>query len=527
MTARQVPAGPSSGSAVLRVIVAAGTVSAGLALVSLRWPLVQDLPILYYTSFLANEHGLVPYRDIFDMNMPGAHAAYSAITALVGYSAPAARVVDLVCLTALLLVTWRLMRWTGRRAAWAAVALFALLYLAAGAAMSLQREFLLLLPVAAAAMLLHEERLPVALRAVLSGALLGVATTIKPHAIVAGPVLLGVLLRDAEEGRRPVRSRLALASIWVVGLTAPIGLVCAWLWSAGALGAFVDIVTQYWPLYTSLTGAPPYRVVSGVERVRELAGGYATLVTTKRLAWTLAAVLGSTMVVRGLARGHRVSGRLWLVPGLTLAFSFYPVVAGKFWHYHWLPFGYFAALTCALAVADRARGWSGPGAWVLVLFCLGMPWPRADVDPHNALRLVHAREIADQLIAGLRPGETVQALDWTGVALHAMLLARAPAATPFLEDVHFHHHVSHPYIRGLRERFLSDLTRAAPRFVIEVEQAGWDTQPETAREFPALQAWLAGSYRVTLERPGLRVHERVERTRVSSASRREASIASR
>ena len=39
---------------------------------TLRWPLMQDAQVLHYVNFLT-DHGFAPYREIGDMNMPGAY----------------------------------------------------------------------------------------------------------------------------------------------------------------------------------------------------------------------------------------------------------------------------------------------------------------------------------------------------------------------------------------------------------------------------------------------------------------------
>ncbi|HEY3987807.1 MAG TPA: hypothetical protein VGM02_00820, partial [Acidobacteriaceae bacterium] len=37
-----------------------------------HWPLLWDAQVFHYGNFLI-DHGFVPYRDIIDMNMPGAY----------------------------------------------------------------------------------------------------------------------------------------------------------------------------------------------------------------------------------------------------------------------------------------------------------------------------------------------------------------------------------------------------------------------------------------------------------------------
>ena len=40
---------------------------------SLQWRMVHDSPIMMYLTFLIDHEHYVPYRDFFDMNMPGTY----------------------------------------------------------------------------------------------------------------------------------------------------------------------------------------------------------------------------------------------------------------------------------------------------------------------------------------------------------------------------------------------------------------------------------------------------------------------
>jgi len=59
-----------------------GAAAAG-AKVALAWPLAHDSPLMHYVVFLM-AHGLAPYRDIVDMNMPGTYVLEGAVIHLIG-----------------------------------------------------------------------------------------------------------------------------------------------------------------------------------------------------------------------------------------------------------------------------------------------------------------------------------------------------------------------------------------------------------------------------------------------------------
>ena len=121
-----------------------------------------------------------------------------------------------------------------------------------------------------------------------------------------------------------------------------------------------------------------------------------------------------------------------------------------------------------------------------------------------------AVEIARFLENNLQEDDTVQPLDWTGGTLLAMLETRAHIATPYIFDFYFYHHVSQPYIQGLRADFMNDLQTASPRFIIEVTAIDkpWITGPDTSREFPELREFLNENYSVTIEKDDYVIYER-------------------
>ena len=99
----------------------------------------------------------------------------------------------------------------------------------------------------------------------------------------------------------------------------------------------------------------------------------------------------------------------------------------------------------------------------------------------------------------MKPGDKVQTLEWGDGTIDALLLAGAIPATPYIYDLFFYHHVSHPYIQTLRKRFIKSLKQSKPRFVIEVPAIyrGWWTGNDTTKEFPELRSLLKTEYTVS------------------------------
>ena len=90
-----------------------------------------------------------------------------------------------------------------------------------------------------------------------------------------------------------------------------------------------------------------------------------------------------------------------------------------------------------------------------------------------------------------------------------MLITRARVATSFVYDFHFYHYVDRPYIQTLRSRFIGQLERAQPRFVIQVttEDKPWPSGANTTRAFPELERILATAYAVVSRGEGYSIYE--------------------
>jgi hypothetical protein len=462
-------------------IAATAAAAAGLTVASLRWPLVHDAPLMHYIAarLLAGD---APYRDLFDMNLPGVYLAHVLGLVLFGAGDAGFRAFDLAVLAGIAGGLAVALARFGARAAAAAVALFWLYHVAGGAWRAGQRDLLLCLPLAwATAAGLADVARPRRWTLGLTAAALGVAVWVKPHALLLG-ALLPLLAWRRPPGRRAGALGLALA-----GLTLPGVAMVVWLGQRGGLGAFVDIVTGYLvPLYARLgAGGLP----------AALAGQPFGLPTLAGLG--LWAGAGFAALRRpGLPDARRAV----LAAGVGYGVLHY-VGQGKGWEYHLYPLALFtvalgaAGLPAALDTRRRLVTGAlvaGLGVATVALAAKGMQ----NVDP-DWIRQKHAR--AHAAAAGLAPlvagGGTVQVLDVTDGGIHALYLLGARQPTRFLYDFHFYHHVAHPYVRGLRAELLEGLRRRPPAAVVLFRQ-GWPQGDERRiQEFPELAAWLAAGYR--------------------------------
>jgi hypothetical protein len=302
----------------------------------------------------------------------------------------------------------------------------------------------------------------------------------------------------------------------LAGFSAPLVIAGLYLLKNNALGDFIDMARNYWPLYHEVTG---YKTIeTGFLRVKYLYFNYIDL--GGRRLWLLPAAVGAciSLVNSGLTASQK--RRVMLLIGLTICYSLYVPLAGKFWPYHWLPFSYFIVLLSSLCVMKQPQGRREATKRfpVVVLFmtaCLSVRLPNdflsqiggKSPEPPKGGRV---DEIAAFLKSNLRPGDRVQPIEGAGGAVQAMLMAEVELATPFYYDTCFYHHITHPYIQGLRRQFIESLRTAAPRFVVRIDpDVPWFFGPDTWCDFPELRYLLDTGYRVVYRGRGYEIYERL------------------
>jgi hypothetical protein len=473
---------------------------------SLRWPIAHDEAPLFYEAYLMRTEGRVPYRDIFDFQMPGSYAAYYALGRLGGFDDFRIRILDILILGTLLSITFVFMRRFGTLSAIGAGLLFGLKYLQGGPSLSLQREYLFLIFIALALWVGMRDSLTFRHRLGL-GILFGLATVIKPHAAIG---LVPFLLFDIRDMvKRPgISLPTALAqSVFpaALGLMIPMGLVLTWLAATDALIPFITIAKNYWPLYAQINGAlivndGATRMLGILDQVWRL-GGYGL--------WLLPAALGVYL--------HK-NKQVYLLSSLALCYAIYPTLSGQFFPYHYIPFLYFIILLASLCISIpnlRPLTFNDyvPSIILVLVVLLNVRPSSTFMRQIQGQPIVtstdRAVEIAAFLKEYIKEGDTVQPLDWTGGSLLAMLETRAHIATPYVFDFYFYHHLSSPYIQSLRADFMEQLQKSRPRFVIEVTAIDkpWVAGTDTSRDFPALRKFIEENYMITLYKDDYIIYE--------------------
>ncbi|MEP6834100.1 MAG: glycosyltransferase family 39 protein [Gemmatimonas sp.] len=321
-------------------------ISIGMAATSLLWPLSWDEGIFAWIGGIL-AHGGTPYVDAWDVKGPIAYFGYALANTLLGSSAHAVRILDLLLTIVGTACVHRLLQpLVGHRAAWIAALLLFVSVLGQGYNVNGQPDLwagwclvftVSLMTVPASAM-----------RVTFGAMLLGIAVLIKPTYAAMG--LLLVIPIVYSEGRNwKAYPRFVLAII--VGGTIPLACCAAWFWSRGAL-------QEFWDAYISFnveSGASNAHTLSGVAvpMVGFLGNHRAIMAAIPAICFGLLAHFKPSATSIPVWKTRLLA--TWIVTLLALV-----ILQNRWFTYHWAPM--FPPLAIAAAIGfHRLLAWQRNG----------------------------------------------------------------------------------------------------------------------------------------------------------------------
>ena len=319
---------------------------------SWNWALMVDSPIMHYVVFLIH-HGLKPYKDISDNNMPGAYIAEAAAMRLFGTSDLAWRVYEFFLLAVLTLAMTIIAATEDWVAGIFAGGTFLALHAAEGPRFAVEREeviaVLLMLGCAAMFTAVRRQRPPLLLLMGLAG---GIAFSIKPTYL---PLLFTfmVIMTFALRHRR-VNPTFYLAYA-LAGLAVAVVLDLSFLLHYGVLRQFIFITRIVTPVYHGESHPIPL-ILHSVPKY---------LIP--------AFLLGAICLAANLRRNERWNWERWsLLAGAAFGLLSY-FIQGKGFEHHRYPYLVFALLLTGLEALRAARtngwpSWCSAGTIVAVVF---------------------------------------------------------------------------------------------------------------------------------------------------------------
>ena len=221
--------------------------------VTRHWPFVGDEAIIRYVNFLMH-HGMAPYRNIVDINMPGAYAVDWLAVHVFGSGSLAWRMFDFtlmgVATAAAMVIAWPYDWFAGIYCS----ALFILIHGRDGVAQTGQRDLTIsVLVLAAAALLLYARRNNCWAATALFGVCCGFASAIKPTVLPLGFVLLLMFAIELQREKFPILRHVISG---IIGLLVPLLLVVLFLTREHAMPAFMYTLNTLIPYHASIGRLP-------------------------------------------------------------------------------------------------------------------------------------------------------------------------------------------------------------------------------------------------------------------------------
>jgi len=477
------------------IVSAFGLLTAVLLMLSLPWPVVLDAPVFHYIAWRISE-GDVPYRDIHDVNVPGPYLVHMVLLRTLGAGDAAWRAFDLGWLAATAgAIALLAARWGALAGAGAALA-FAAYHLAGGAWQTGQKDFLMCVFLVAGGIGVVRwlEQRGTAWSLAGAGLALGAAFSFKPlTALFTGA--LGLVILVVAVRRSDAAGAARTLSAYVGGVAAvPIALTI-WLVVSGGLRPWAEIVVGYGlPVFPRLGRSAPW-------------------LGHRWLGWiplglTAGGALGAAVVTRRADARHLVAAI-----GVGCGIAHY-VIQGKGTEYHLYP---LATFVCLLAFSVLAPALATRRAWVTVsvavtllaaLVLVATKGLEASNAPWMWDEERRVRVLTQDLGPRLAPGDTVQVLDVSDGALHALLRLGVRQPTRFVMDYLFFHEAHLPVVQALRAEFVAALEAAPPRFIVLMRGSAIAGDYDRIRDFPALAELLARRYDVVHTRDGYRLYAR-------------------
>ena len=449
---------------------------------SWRWPLVGDASLMHYVVFLIGK-GMVPYRQIFDVNLPGSHFFEMLGMRFFGPGATGWRMYDLLLLAVCILSAFVILPSRDWFAAAFASALFCLFHIEDGIAQLGQRDLLITALLASAYAM--ERRIVLRrdfLLSSLSGLLIGSTVIIKPLYLPPG---LWIAATSAYWlRRRPRKAYITLASFFA-GVLAPLLITIIYLHRHSALDAFWTTVTGLIPLHSSL-GRKPFSFLAA------------------HCISPIGPLVGLWIVVLAVTRPRFSPLRLQLIVAAAFCLVGY-FAQGKGYPYHRYPLLFFLLLLISwdFASASRSPGAARiPAVAGFAFGCLFLApwsvWKIRSFDPATPFQSALAQELTK--LGGSQLSGQVQCLDTFGGCLNTLYHLKITQSSGFLYDCYLFTPSQNQVSLNYRKSFWSAFERNPPRILVLTSQFCFG--PDSFDKFhnwPAFDDALHRSYKLVTE----------------------------
>lgn len=438
---------------------------------SFHWHFIVDSPILQYISFLIL-HGKIPYREVFDFNLPGTFILHIFGIKVFGAGDAGFRIFDLFNLLIISLSIYLLLKKYSRVSIILGILIFANIHLAGGEYAMGQRDFLML-PYLGIGAFFSYRAIYTAKPFYLfpAGLFLGFCSTIKPT-----PVLLAFLftLLFFFYHRKEVRKDISAAGLMIAGFMICPLLIMEWLIKSGGFTSFIDIFFHFLPIHLSSLKRSPFALLNEI------------IISPLHIIYTItfiSLIFSPMLYLRITAdKSRRITYGL-LLCGMIYGLAHY-WFQGKGWPYHLYPLFFFSILFCSLVIGDLleienpiSKKFSIVSIVVLAFFISVLTMKTFFHQPNYLNEYVHGIERNSETVelgkrdisSLIKPGDKVQVFDSGGEGLNILYRLKLYQPTRFEQEVNFTWGPpisSSPYLQKLWNEFMAGLRNDPPKCIM-------------------------------------------------------------
>lgn len=473
-----------------RVVLVVVSIVAAISIAkSLNWPFVHDAPLMHYIVFLMS-NGFSPYRDIFDMNMPGTYVIHWLVFHTLGGSAIAWRSFDLLLSVIATFAALYITRPYDRYAGWIVGGILVIGHLSVGPIDLGQRDYIMavLLLTAYAFLFAAIRRLRPSML-FFSAVLFTWATLIKPTSLLLTVLMLALGVYIARKRGQQTRKYVVSA---VLGCGCTIGFFAAFLLKEHSLGAFFQIVF----------GLVPYHASMGNASWKGL------LLNLHQANWALTVIVG-LLLLRYCRCWENWEQWALLVGGLFGGLSY--VIQRKGWHYHTYPEAFFLCIwiitLCLLALRTRSRvRYLALTLLLFNAFVIGPYFLVKEFLSGYSMTNLNSMRADLRTLGGQALNRNVQCFDWGRGCINALFQERIVQTTGAIYDFYLFPVRPDPVPAVYQQKFYKVVSMHPPKVLIVTDDS-WPPGLGYSRigNWPVFSEFLQKNYRLD-RAPNLRAN---------------------
>ena len=461
--------------------------AASYVVCTLHWQWMWDTQVMHYIVLLLN-HGKVPYKEIYDLNMPGSYLTERWAIGIFGSGDLGWRLYDFTLLGSMTLAMIVIALPYDWLAGLFAGVLFTLLNGLGGPAMAVERdEVMTVLIFIGYALLMLAVRKSRPWLMLPYGLAMGLAVLIKP---TVAPLALGLLLFPFFVLRREGRSPVAFLMYALTGFALALGILLHFLLPQHAFGPFLFILHKLVPYYVSLV--------------------HPTLLLMILLSLPpIFLIYVPITLLLGKSRKQRTSWEMWAVRAGFLFGILSYFLQHKGYGYHRIAsvsFGLlWVGLELSIAMKDRGRRRNIAVAAMAFGVLLMVPFDALKISRMRVTNAAVPRIEQDlRRLGGDKLQNKVQCLDMVGGCFTALYHLDLVQSTGFTGDTEFFDPNDNTAVPYYRKIFMQEIHKNQPTVIVlsnEWYQNGSYTF-DKLNAWPEFRDYLNANYRLdTTEGP--------------------------